>query len=177
MLLLVSTALAGSPTDFPVTLVGGVGGYYGAPDGGTGLANGMLLVHFDRFTFQAGGGEGWGGPPSRHIGHVFVGGRIYQQRTYLRVGFLHHHETLEDIFVENWSGVLTGGAEGIDHRSGVEVAVGGEYQWGDLIDNAFFERVQNGLDLSVGWLPMSTGPAVYVGLEFSTGIHVGNKRG
>jgi len=176
MLFLVSAALAAPPTDFPVTLVGGVGGYYAAPAGGTGLANGMLLVHFDRFTFQAGGGEGWGGPPSRHIGHVFVGGRLYNQRTYLRLGFLHHHETQQDAFVEDWLGSLTGGGDAIDHRSGAEAGVGFEYQWGDLIDNAFFERWQTGIDLSVGYLPVSKGPPLYVGLEFSQGLHVGKRR-
>ena len=176
MLLLVTAALAARPTDFPATLVGGIAGTYAAPDGGTGLANGYLLVHFDRFTFQAGAGEGWGGPPSRHIGHVFVGGRVYSERSYLRVGFLHHHETAQDLFLEDWAKVLTGGSEGIDHRSGVELGVGFDYQWRDLDDNAFFRRWQTDLDLSVGWLPLSKGPPLYVGLEISQGIHVGKRR-
>lgn len=173
---LLSAALAQPPTDRAATLVGGVAGLYGTPDTGAGTTTGRLLVHFPRLSFDGAAGEGWGGGPSRHLGWIFLGARVYSQKTYLRVGFHHHHETPQDAFVAEPFPVLFGIGEDINHRSGVQAGVGYEYQWGELIQVPFFERWHTGVDLAVSWLPLSEGPPLYIGLEINQGLHVGKKR-
>ena len=177
MLLMLGAALAGEMSPYPVSLVGGLAYHYAEGHGGTGM--GRLLVHSrNGWAADLAGGEGAAGSPGRHLGTVHIGGRYaFAHNAYVRGGFHHLHETLFEDLTDSPVGVIAGTGEGIVHRSGAQLAVGGVYHWGDLIPSVdFFRRLDTGLDLSVAYLPATDGPDFYVGVEFFNSLNVGQRR-
>ena len=93
-------------------------------------------------------------------------------------GFLiSRHETTFDDLVAAPGATLAGQGENIVHRSGAQLAVGGQYHWVDLIPNVeFFRRLDTGVDLSAAYMPASEGPGLYIGVEVWSSINVGRER-
>jgi hypothetical protein len=177
MIALLSLAFAGDMNPFPVTLSGGLVYHYAEGHGGTGMGR-MLIHNRNGLALDVAGGEGAAAGPGRHLGTVHIGGRYhFAHNAYVRGGFHHMHETTFDDLVAAPGATLAGQGENIVHRSGAQLAVGGQYHWVDLIPNVeFFRRLDTGVDLSAAYMPASEGPGLYIGVEVWSSINVGRER-
>jgi hypothetical protein len=148
------------------------------PSFGGGLL-GRVTVHGERFAFDTQAREILSVQDTRLVGALFIGGRYTPESPlHLRLGFAHNHETPIDVFLDTPGAAVFGTADGIRHRSGVELGVGASTglseQWGFL--GALRERMGFEADLSLAWLPDHKGPHTYVYLDLTGSIGLGPGR-
>ncbi|MCB9763417.1 MAG: hypothetical protein H6739_26860 [Alphaproteobacteria bacterium] len=169
-------ALAAAPPPYPATLVGALS-VTGGPDSLGSIGTGRALIHFAPVSLDLAGGEGYLGLSPRHVGSVFVGARRYLPvGLYARGGFYHQHETDWQRFLSDPGPILAGVGDGINHRSGLQIAFGYEYAWARIIPDGFYGRLRSGVELSVAIMPDQRGPWIYASLDFTNGIDVGRRR-
>jgi hypothetical protein len=181
-LLLFSAALADSPGDYLIRLhgaagglVGGPGGITGAPSAG-GFLSGRVTVHGERAAFEAAAREGLLTEDARLSGALFFGARLTPSQTaHWRIGFAHNHETPLDVFDADPVGSILGSADGIRHRSGLELG-GGFSLPISYEDTALADRFALHVDAGVSVLFDDSGPPVYAYLEIGGNIGVGQRR-
>lgn len=174
-----AAARAGEAPPYPATLVGaltpelGFGGQSSV--GGHGV--GRVLIHGRRLSADVAGSEGYQALRQMHVGSIFVGGRVHLGSLgYTRLGFYHQHEATLEVLVANPVSVIAGVAEGIDHRSGVQAAVGFDRPWDRVTDDPAWARIGNGLELSLAAFPDDQGPHLYAGLSLVSSVRVGPRR-
>ena len=98
-------------------------------------------------------------------------------RAYGRLGFAHSHETPAAVLEAEPFGAILGTAEGIRHRSGVELGAG--LSLANPVPVPFGiaqDRSRLGLDLSAAWMGDPTGPPLYLYLEMTGSLDVGRPR-
>jgi hypothetical protein len=181
-LLFFSAAAAGEPGAYLIRLHGAAGGLVGGPQGVTGAPSvgghlsGRLTVHGTRAAFEAAAREGLLTEDARSAGALFFGARLTpSDRAYWRVGFAHDHETPVDVFRAEPVGAILGSAEGIRHRSGLELG-GGLSLPIDYQGTAIADRFALHVDLAVAWLTDDQGPPLYAYLEIGGNLGVGQRR-
>ncbi len=175
-MLLSRAGLADAPADYRIRLhggsvgaVGGPAGITGAPSVGGGVLGGITF-HRDRVAFDAAARELYATEDSRILGALFFGARFTPAgAAHLRLGFAHNHETPLDVFAANPIGATFGSAEGIRHRSGVELGAGSSLPIGTM----FGDRMALEVDLGLSWLPGDQGPPLYALLSLGGSIGVG----
>ncbi len=122
-------------------------------------------------TIELAGSEGWMTGDSRQVGNFQLGLRRYLYRgTYLRLALSHNHEIPEAVLLEEPFAALSGSADGIDHRSGVEAGTG--WTW-TLPWEPLKRRLGVKHDLSVAWFPGGEGVHVYGGFEWGLTVNLG----
>ena len=157
LLALASLALA-APS---FTISGALGAAAGPPSwGGYGAIDGV--AHLGPLGAELRLREGLHTADARTVGALMAGGRYTRGVGYLRGGFLHHHETPLDAFLAQPLRAALGSADGIRHRTGVEIGGGIDVSVNpEVLD----DRIGFVLDLGVGIVPDPQGPQVYVSLE------------
>lgn len=181
-LLLISAVSAGEPDAYLIRLHGAAGGLVGGPQGVTGepsaggFLSGRITVHGQRAAFEAAAREGLLTEDLRSSGALFFGARLTPgDRGYWRVGFAHNHETPVDVFSEDPLGSILGSAEGIRHRSGLEVG-GGVSLPMQLELLSLGDRLALHVDGGLSWLVDDGGPPLYAYVELGGHIGVGQRR-
>jgi hypothetical protein len=180
LLLFGHSAVAGDPGEYPVRLVGALGGGLGtAPEGGESsrgaMGVGRLIVQSGRWAGEAAAREGWFFGDDRSVGAIFAGARWSPPGpAYARLGFAHHHEVPAAAFKADPTGAFIGSGEGIHHRSGLEAAAGLALP----VDRTPIlpDRLGLALDLGLDWLSDDQGPAFYGWLELGVTLDVGKAR-
>lgn len=170
-LLCLSAALAASSA--PVTVMGGLGGVGAAGDGGVvGVAH--LVVNLGRFGLEAGGREGWAFAESRELGNIFLGARYYLPGDFhLRLAFSHNHEVPQLILLADPIGSISGTADGIRHRSGVELGVGWTYRAEGRLPFRGLDWLGAWTEASVQLFPDAQGPQAYLLVEYGLSFDLG----
>lgn len=172
-------ARAGDLGRYRFGIEAGLGGGGGAPgvDGPSsigGFGVGRLLVAAPKVAFELGGREGMLTGDARSVGGLLVGARLAAWGTsYARLGFAHHHEVPLDVVKEQPVLASLGSAQGIRHRSGLELAVGGRLP---LEEAMLGDRLGVAGDVSVVVLPDPQGPVVYGFLELRGTLGLGRPR-
>ncbi len=187
VLLLVGTPAAAAPPpppprpDYPVTLVAGLGFLAGptADETGTGTSYGgwgvgRILVHWQNLAVDLGGRAGAASSDLREIGNISAGLRWSPQPAYIRVGFVHHHETPWEIVQEQPVLAAIGSAEGIRHRSGVEMALG--FDGAVLPKELPARRLGLWIEGAVEIFPDDNGPPIYGNLDAGLRYKLGKDR-
>ncbi|MDG1480893.1 MAG: hypothetical protein P8R54_14955 [Myxococcota bacterium] len=181
-LLLIFTGSADEPDAYLVRLHGAAGGLVGGPQGVTdalsagGFLSGRITVHGERAALEAAAREGLLTEDTRSAGALFFGARFTSAETvYWRVGFAHNHETPIAVFSEDPLGGILGSAEGIRHRSGLEVG-GGLSLPTELALFGLADRLALHVDGGISWLVDDNGPPLYVCVELGGHIGVGQRR-
>lgn len=182
---LASVALAAEP-NYPVTVYAGLGGGVGPgvqvegasgvePDlSGGGWGVGRATVNVKRFGLDLGLRSGLMAGDLREVGAISGGLRWAPGLPYARVGFVHHHETPWAVVKEDPVMAAIGSAEGIRHRSGLDLAVGlaGAMNPVELPE----QRLRAFVELSVIGFPDDHGPHVYGTLDLGFGYSLGRDR-
>ena len=151
---------SGSGSGECVLSVGG-GAWAGTRTTG-GQAGGRLSVRVGSWGLAAWAREGVMSGSLRVVGSVGMSGQfVHGSGLTVRAGLIHHHETPWEAFRLAPMGALLGTADGITHRTGMDVAVGarrwlertGDGRWGLWIEGG------------VAVFPDASGPPVYGGVE------------
>ncbi len=181
-LLLIFTASADEPDAYLVRLHGAAGGMVGGPQGVTGAVSaggflsGRITVHGARAALEAAAREGLLTEDTRSTGALFFGARFTpSEEVYWRVGFAHNHETPIAILSEDPLGAILGSAEGIRHRSGLELG-GGLSLPVELVLFKGTDRLALHVDGGISWLVDDSGPPLYACVELGGHIGVGQRR-
>ncbi len=148
------SAMAMAAPHAPVTLATGLGGG-GAPGtaGGYAVTRWLLTAGRSGFSGEAGIREGLFSGELRTVGSIAFGVRwTHKAGPYARVMFAHHHETPLAVYREDPVGGFVGSADGINHRSGLEVGLG--YDW-TIPADGFWRRLGIMVDVSVPILPQT----------------------
>ena len=131
---------------------------------------GRVTVHGERFAFDTSAREILSQEDTRLVGALFIGARYTPPSPlHLRLGFAHNHETPIDVFRAAPVASVFGTAEGIRHRSGIEVGVGASTGVGEAWSflGPLHERLGFEADLGVAWIPDHQGPHTYVYLDLT----------
>ncbi len=182
-LLSLAVAHAAPAHDYPVTLglglsaVAGPGAEIGDAQGALsagGLGRGRLLVHWRSLAADLAAGEGLVASDLRQLGAISFGVRWSPGAPYARLSFMHLHEVPWSVVEENPLLSTIGSADGIRHRSGLELAVG-------LLEPLLPEEVAGQrlgayVELSTSVFPDDYGPRLYGVVETGLTLAVGRDR-
>lgn len=134
--------------------------------GGAGAAYLGLRLH-DRLWLDVGGREGVLTGDLRAVGTVQVAVRGgLGAHTFVRAGFVHHHESPWEGYLDNVLAATLGSWEGIRHRSGADLGLG--LSW-DL--PAGSAPISTSLEASVIAFPDPAGPQLYGVLQHLVTFH------
>lgn len=199
LILLTAGAAAAASSSHVVRLHGGIAGLVGpnrqaasgyhvetgsvpftatGPSYGGGVL-GRVTVHGERFAFDTHAREVLSAEDTRLVGALFIGARYTPPSPlHVRLGFAHNHETPIDVFKAEPVSSVLGTADGIRHRSGLELGVGASTglseRWSFL--GGLQERLGVEADLGFAWLPDHNGPHSYVYLDLTGSLGVGPAR-
>lgn len=171
--LLLATAFAASPAH-PVTLSAGLTELAGANAWGA-AATGSVRVNLRPLRVDVGMREGYLAGSERALGAVTAGVSlpIGRRGPTVRVGFLHHHETPWAIAKRYPLQTALGSHSGIQHRTGLELGLGGEWP---VLQRGYDGRLGLGLQASVGLFPDAGGSTAFVMLQQTLTVGVGRRR-
>ncbi len=188
---LASTALA-TTGHYPVRLTGGVVGVAGVGQGelldptptGNSVGGGVVgrgSVHLrGPFSIEGAAREGWLTQDARSLGGLASSLRwTTDSGAFGRLGLAHHHEVPAEVVLENPLQVARGDAEGIRHRTGLEVGGGFDIAALDLPHpplKLVEDRMGMSVDISANWFSNELGPAVYGFVEVLWWVEVGKRR-
>lgn len=171
---------AGGERPFSVTAgLGAVAGpatAQGVSAGGNGFAR--LVAGRGALALDVGGRTGIIANDLREATTISAGlrwaPRIGERRlAYTRLGFVHNHETPWDVLMADPFGSAIGSGEGIRHRSGAELALGGR---ATLLPHETDGRWSAFAELSVQGFPDDGGPHVYGGVDTGVAYAFGRAR-
>jgi len=180
----VAGAVAASPEsaspDFPVTLIVGLGASLGPAglSGSGGLSGGgdgagRILVHYRKVALDLGARTGLDANDLREVTGISAGLRWSPGRPYLRLGFVHFHETPWDVLKAQPVMATLGSAVGIRHRSGGELALGVQ---APVLPVETHQRFGAYAEAAVMAFPDDSGPPLYGGVELGLCYAVGKDR-
>ena len=149
----------------------GVGAAGGVGEARVGVgASGSAYLGFralDRLWIDVGGREGVVTGDLRVVGTIQVAVRGgLGEHTFLRAGFVHHHESPWGGYLEHSLAATLGSWEGIRHRSGADLGLG--LSWELPTGSA---PVSTSLEASVIAFPDRVGPQVYGVLQHLVTFH------
>jgi hypothetical protein len=124
--------------------------------------------------------EVWEGSDPRLVGALFFGARLDPGwPVHVRLGFAHNHEIPAAVLQVQPVLAVLGSAEGIRHRSGLEVGIGRGVTWTlpQPLPLGLHERLGAEINLSGAWFPDPQGPSAYVFLDVAMSVGVGKLRG
>lgn len=171
--LLVAASAHAAGGDYPVRLQGGLCGGLGPPSVGA-CSEGRVLVEGGTMAFEAAAREGVFSDDARIVGALFFGARATLPAGFhVRGGFAHNHEVPWAVLQDEPAGSLLGSADGIRHRSGLELGLGYSY-WFD--DAWLGDRLSVYVDGASSALFDRKGPLVYGWVEGGVSIAVGARR-
>lgn len=182
-LLSLAAAHAAPTPDYPVTLaaglaaVAGPGAEFGGAEGALsagGLGRGRLLVHWHSLAADLAAGEGLVASDLRQVGAISFGLRWSPGAVYTRASFMHLHEVPWAVVEDDPVLSTIGSAEGIRHRSGLELAVG---LLAPLLPQEVpGQRLGAYIELATSVFPDDYGPRLYGAVETGLTLSVGRDR-
>lgn len=181
--LLLSAALSTTPAQAAapprlLRLAGGLGagGAPAAPAYAEGVSSGghvlgRAQLQVGRWAGDLAVREGLYAGDLRSVGSLFAGVRLRvgDSPWSLRGGFAHHHEVADEVLVADPVAAVAGTAEGIRHRSGLEVGAA----WRAPLPFGEPDRFGVSVEPGVAWLPDDGGPVVYGFLDVVFTVDVG----
>jgi hypothetical protein len=155
-------------------LMGGIGGGAGGAEKGVsagGQFGGRALLRLGRVAGDFGLREGLYANDTRSVGTLFFGARWTPDSPWsARVGLAHHHEVPDEILFEQLGASVLGTADGIRHRTGLEVGTGHHVNFDQICEPG---RLGMQIETSVAWLPDESGPSVYGFVDLLFTLDVG----
>jgi hypothetical protein len=163
-------------------LMGGIGTGAGAPQVGPtggpqagasagGHFVGRALLQFDKVAGDFGIREGLYNHDLRSVGALFFGARWTPDSPWsVRAGLAHHHEVPDEVLLDVPVAAVLGTAEGIRHRTGLEVGGGRHLR----LDN-IWEPGRLGVQVegAAAWVPDNDGPVIYGFVDLLFTLDVG----
>lgn len=174
---------------YPIRLHGGLGGLSaavesGATETGMELGGGVLgrvTVQTPRpqLALDVHAREYWANGDPRLVGALFFGLRMQPDwPVHLRLGLAHNHEIPMPLLQEQPVLSVLGSAEGIRHRTGLELGIGREVSWPYSIPERWdlHDRLGMGINVGGAWFADPQGPALYGYVDVTVSVGVGARR-
>lgn len=179
--LAVLPAFAADPPTWPADLHVGTGAAFGMDEGEAGLGGfgfGRLLFRprlgeTVPLAVEVGARSGLLANDLREVTQIGLGLRWEPGLPYLRAGLIHAHETPWATLVEQPLQSIAGTAKGIEHRSGVELALG---LHPTLVPDESDGRIGAFLELAAVVLTDAYGPPVYAQVDAGFSVGLGRAR-